>query len=208
MSVRAVEQFYERDIQNFGDPPQTSSAYSISTVLEFLKLLEAHPELVSHDLLRESTLDTKSPDILRDNPVDDIGRSTPRQRGFLPLSPVGRKRKIVQRLTLKDRAMALSVSPASRRAIASFRCMGESFGLRPNLTPRAIARRRPSRVQARSLTRQYFARQANKAGTISSSSSSGAGGAGSARDMNKAPFEAISFFLRRVWQMPARENRS
>lgn len=55
---------------------------------------------------------------------------------------------IILTLTAQDRAICASVSPLSRRAMASLRWKSESLGLRPERTPFCIARFRPSPVRS------------------------------------------------------------
>src|SRR5450631_3965751 len=54
-------------------------------------------------------------------------------------------REIMLMSTAYDLAISASVSPAARRLIASLRWYSDSLGLRPNLTPFAIARFRMKR---------------------------------------------------------------
>ena len=52
-------------------------------------------------------------------------------------------------LTAQLLAIVANGSPAARRLMASDRWKGDSFSLRPNFTPLAIARLRPSPVRSR-----------------------------------------------------------
>jgi hypothetical protein len=65
---------------------------------------------------------------------------------------------------LASRTVKASVSPAARRLIASARWCSESFRLRPNLTPLAIARLRPSPVRSRMRSRSKSAMAAGFTG--------------------------------------------
>ena len=49
--------------------------------------------------------------------------------------------------TLKERPMSAKASPLARRANASAAWCAVSLGFRPNLTPRACARTRPSQPE-------------------------------------------------------------
>jgi hypothetical protein len=69
----------------------------------------------------------------------------------------GASRLIVLWLTAKLLAIAVQASPAARRASASARWCAVSAGFRPNLTPRALARSRPSLVRARISSRSNSA---------------------------------------------------
>src|SRR5882762_2925804 len=69
-------------------------------------------------------------------------------RGALQRARPQLNREIMLMSTAYDLAISASVSPAARRLIASLRWYSDSLGLRPNLTPFAIARFRPSPVRS------------------------------------------------------------
>jgi len=93
-------------------------------------------------------------------------------------------------LTLYDRAMSVSTSPASRRAIASLRWWPVSFGLRPRMTPLAFARSRPSPVRVRISSRSNSANPPNTV-SISRPCAVVVSAHVSLRDLKPAPFSAI-----------------
>ena len=66
-------------------------------------------------------------------------------------------RDIVEWLTPYDLPISVKASPAALRRRASLIWNGDSLGLRPNRTPRSIARLRPSAVLANIIDRSNSA---------------------------------------------------
>jgi len=100
--------------------------------------------------------------------VTDFGRLRSAKRDHFLLDCYGEvdwlvvdrlcSRPIVVGSTAKVRATSACVSPAARRCRVSWRWWCVSFGGRPNLTPRPLARVRPSPVRARISSRSNSAR--------------------------------------------------
>ena len=98
---------------------------------------------------------------------------------------------IVLWLTLYDLPMSVRFSPASRRAIASRRWCTVSLGLRPMMTPRALARCRPSPVRVRIRSRSNSARPPRTV-SISRPCEVVVSAQVSRSDLNPAPFSDTS----------------
>ena len=116
-------------------------------------------------------------------------------------------RSIVQRLTLYERASNSTSSPAASLCNASWRVSAESFGGRPNRTPRARALALPAAVRRMMSSRVLRAIYPTSAARTSPSSVV-VSAQGSARDLYLAPRSANSCRTLSILKGPPRVSLS